>query len=422
MIALLLLGCLERTTGTSTPLDPRFLSGSPSSGGTAGGSPDGGGSHTHHVVEHIEDAAPPGPFEDVEGERVTLSGVISSETTFKVEMDLRAVDATADGGVRQLGKLFLEGTGPWSIEAPKGFGVLLIDAYQDLAADGPGDDDPFAGRRVEVGDSPLTDLDFKLVVGGRAKSIASMAPSVSPFPDHKGAWTTLKGLIESPNDGAVALDLRLPDPSSQTGDRYLGKVQLAGTGAFELAVPRGLGELTVEAFQDLSGDGPSVDDPYARAKIQVGDDESMDVSFTLVAGAYKSSAQPTGQPSGAAGPGGGLNPSAAPMFKDLGARPLTIAGTITLEGDAAPLVDLDVFSADPMAPGGRRFLGKLKVAPGPFSFQVPRGYGALELEAFVDKDGDGPTPSDPFGACSGNPVRVEDEDIRGLVIEVKRRG
>lgn len=415
MILLALLACLERTTGESKPLDPRFLSGAPGSGG-AGGDP--GGSHTHQVVAHSEDAAPPGPFEGLEGERVRISGTITSATASKVELDFRAIDATAEGGVKQLGKVFLVGAGPWSIEVPRGFGVVLIAAYQDLASDGPGDDDPFAGRRVEVGDAPLDGVDFALEVGGLQKSIAAMAPTPSPFPDHTGAWTTLRGQIGSATAGPVAIDLRLPDPGSQTGDRYLGKVQLAATGPFELAVPRDLGKLVMEVFQDLSGDGPSADDPYARAEVIVGDVEVLDVAFALEPGAYRGGGQPAQQ----AGPGGGLNPSAAPMFKDLGARPVTISGTIALVGEAAPLVDLDVFSADPNAPGGRRFLGKLKVAPGPFSFQAPSGFGALELEAFVDKDGDGPTPTDPFGACPGNPIRVGDADIEGLVLQVRARG
>jgi hypothetical protein len=99
-----------------------------------------------------------------------------------------------------------------------------------------------------------------------------------------------------------------------------------------------------------------------------------------------------------------------------------VSGTLTIPDDVAELVgsvqiDLDVFTQEPGSEAGRSFQGKLKLGlGGDFSFQAPRNVGLLELEAYMDVDGDGPTPGDPFGACTSNPVQVASSDIEGLEI------
>ena len=57
----------------------------------------------------------------------------------------------------------------------------------------------------------------------------------------------------------------------------------------------------------------------------------------------------------------------------------------------------DIFQPNESVPGGRKLLGKLKRTAGEFSLQVPVVLGALELDAFADQSGDGPSGDDPRG-------------------------
>ena len=59
------------------------------------------------------------------------------------------------------------------------------------------------------------------------------------------------------------------------------------------------------------------------------------------------------------------------------------------------VVDLDLFTPDTTAGGGRRLLGKLKKNVGAFRIEVPVRLGMLELDAFADLTGDGPSGDDP---------------------------
>jgi hypothetical protein len=84
-----------------------------------------------------------------------------------------------------------------------------------------------------------------------------------------------------------------------------------------------------------------------------------------------------------------------------------VSGTLTWAGEET--IDVDLFTLDVEQPGGRRLLGKLKKPPGPFSIDVPVEYGTIEIEAFVDLDGDGPSPTDPTAqagqiALDGGPI------------------
>ncbi|MCB9760109.1 MAG: hypothetical protein H6739_09770 [Alphaproteobacteria bacterium] len=430
---LLLTGCPERTTGEPMPLDPRFFASAPE-GGSVGGSPNdvahSDAAHhqvAHHDVAHTEGAKPGGPFDGYAGETVPVRGLITGgDAAQAVEMDFRAPDPESEGGFSQLGKVFLDAPGAFSIEAPVGFGAMTIEAFQDPDGDGPSELDPFAALSIEVADVPAMGLVLALEEGGRLKvNAAAGAQAQSPFKDHDGPWTTLTGTISGGNEGLVALDMRVPAPKSPTGDKYVGKAVLAGAGAYTLQVPRGLGELVVEAFQDQAGDGPDPTDPYQRQTITVGDAAQQTVDFVLQVGAYVRDPKaeglepaPDGAPGGAP-QGGGLNPDAPPLFSALGDDPITVSGAVVAEGVDAETIDLDIFLSDPDAPGGRRYLGKLKTTPGPFSFQAPRNAGSLEIEAFVDVDGDGPTPGDPFGACDCNPLALKGRDISGITLTLK---
>ena len=426
LAATLLGGCPERVTWEAKPLDPRFTANAPGSGhqevkhGDGSAKSDGGGPE-HQDVEHNPNAQPPGPFEGVEGPTVKVSGVITAPGDDPIDIDLRAPDPDAPGGNRHLGKIMLAAPGPFEILAPSGFGSLTLEAFQDPGRNGPDDADPYATAQVVVGTADLTPLALSLEAGGRAKAAGqgnAGGSSADVFKGWEGEWLVLRGMITSPMEGSVAIDVRVNDPKSTTGDAYLGKIQLNGLGEYAVRMPRGYGAVVLEAFQDLKGDGPSPDDPYARAQVTLTEAAELVQDFGLTPGGRANvggGGTASGSPTPAPPAGGGS------LFKSLGEDPVTLAGELRLVGVQAAVIDLDAFTQDPQAPGGRRYLGKLKLPPGKFSLQAPQNAGALIFEAFVDLDNDGPTPTDPFGVCTPTPARVSDDDLLNLQCVVSPR-
>ena len=265
--------------------------------------------------------------------------------------------------------------------------------------------------------------DTQLIVGGKQQLAAALGHGgggavQDPFADHDGAWTTVGGALTGVSEGKVEVDLRVPDASAPGGNRPLGKVYLSvGGGRYELRVPQDLGTLMLEVFQDQTSDGPSADDPYASATLSVGP-TSVGRDLDLVVGARGAPGAGDGgdQPSGPSGGGS--------VFTSLGDDPITVSGRHELSAAAQAAtgsgqVDLDVFAQDGANEAGRALLGKLKIVPGDFSFKAPRDFGALELEAYVDVDSDGPTPGDPFGSCASNPVKIGDTDVQGLILSLE---
>lgn len=106
---------------------------------------------------------------------------------------------------------------------------------------------------------------------------------------------------------------------------------------------------------------------------------------------------PPGFGSGEGSPPDGKESEKDP-FSEIEGERVPVAGTVVFDGDA--VVDLDLFQPDASVPGGRTLIGKLKISSGPFTLQVPRSLGALELDAFADKTGDGPSADDPRGQVS----------------------
>ncbi len=295
--ALLLCACLERITDSPPPLDVRFYQGA-SGGGQAQGVGDG-----NTLV----------PFAGYDGPWVTVSGQIVSEHQRPVDLDLWKVDPSAPGNREHLGKRPLAIPGPYSLDVPRGFGGLQIEAFHDLMADGPTDDDPFAMLLVEVGEEPLEDVDFLLEAGARQRHLPSppagettadgeprgpqggpdhreappgapggsghahdpgagpaQAPNPAPpsggsdpFASHQGEKVVVAGtLVHEPADEAMDLDVFRSDPSGPGGRVFVGKYKVKA-GPFRLQVPLEFGEITLEVFVDRAGDGPSADDPFA---------------------------------------------------------------------------------------------------------------------------------------------------------------
>ena len=211
--------------------------------------------------------------------------------------------------------------------------------------------------------------------------------------------------------------------------------------------------MELEALQDPDTDGPSGDDPYASAWVEVGEEDVSGIELVMEPGSFGAggpthtaappgapggdpsaappgeaggdpNAAPAGQPSAAPPGAPGGDPSAAPPgspesappgsgdippFADLGDNPITIHGTLVCE--ICQGIDLDLFQPDPDSPGGRRMLGKIKRAAGAYELQVPAGFGPMLLEAFSDLAGDGPGAGDPMGRYEGNPLQIGNEDL-----------
>jgi len=352
------------------------------------------------------------PFADFEGTSVNLSGTFASEVEAIVQVDMRHGE-----NLENLAKWLVPTPGPWSISVPESLGAVEIQAFQDVLSDGPSDDDPFGFTTLEV---KAADLDFgslALVEGGKlllaeAKGHSEEAGengsvAVAPFADHEGPWTEMVGQITSALGGSVIVDVRVSDSSQPGGNKRLAGFSLEGPGTRTFRVPQGLGELILELYQDPDSDGPSDLDPWAQVVLQAGAVEQLSFEVELISGAR-------GQPGGSPGGGGGGS------LLSVDEEGITISGEIVLsEGlEIEGFLDLDVFTLDSESPGGRRYLGKLKLPPGEFSFDVPKNLTLLEMEAFHDQAGDGPTPGDAFGTCSCNPLKLDGVDVKGLVLEV----
>lgn len=274
-----------------------------------------------------------------------------------------------------------------------------------------------------------------------------------PFAGNDAARITVRGVLQSPVDMAIDLDIRVPDPSAPGGMRGEGKVLIEAPGPFELEVPSDLGNLELQAFQDEAGDGPTSEDHFGQVMVRVGDEDVDAGTIELVQGARQGGPQhteaPPGAPGGAPGaptpeagagagqpaepepappgsPGGSPVPGGEPgvgvpgqgggmaPFSDHDGPWVTVRGTLVLDGQAS--VDLDLFQPDSDRPGGRRMLGKQRLPTGPFELKVPQSFGPLILEAFVDKGGDGPGMGDPMGSYAGNPLQVGRSDLDGVDI------
>lgn len=98
---------------------------------------------------------------------------------------------------------------------------------------------------------------------------------------------------------------------------------------------------------------------------------------------------------------------------------ITVSGTLVVDEGVTGTVDIDCFSPSADDPNKKDLVNKVKVhQPGAYSMKVPKDFGKLILEAFIDSDGDGPDDSDARGEYAGNPLIVGAEDLTGIDIEL----
>jgi hypothetical protein len=238
---------------------------------------------------------------------------------------------------------------------------------------------------------------------------------------------TISGMIRSDTSISIDLDLRTPDSSVEGGMKSQGKFIIKEPGIFSIQIPKNIGAIELQIFQDMLGDGPTLDDPFAQKTIEAIDKNIEDLDIQLVKGARNSRPSQKSQPqhNGVEGeylpdrPNGGRpgqqidNP-----FENYDGQTVKISGRIIC--NPCNIVDLDLFASDEQQRGGRSMLGKIKVG-GPkkiFSFDAPKNFGHIMLEAFVDVDGDGPSSGDLMGVYTKNPLSIGSDDIESIEIKL----
>ena len=75
--------------------------------------------------------------------------------------------------------------------------------------------------------------------------------SSMPFSSVKTDKVWVSGTVTSEDDMAIDIDIRIPDLSAPGGMVGKGKLLLERPGEFKLAVPKNLGSLELQAFQDI---------------------------------------------------------------------------------------------------------------------------------------------------------------------------
>ena len=109
----------------------------------------------------------PDPFGGAAGNRVELSGEIRcAQPCSGVDLDLFVPDEQSPGGRKMLGKMKLQ-EGPYVIMVPENFGLLVLEAFVDFDANGPGVGDlmgVYAKNPVRIADSSISNIDLSLDV------------------------------------------------------------------------------------------------------------------------------------------------------------------------------------------------------------------------------------------------------------------
>ena len=366
-----------------------------------------------------------------DGPVTTITGVITGGNDQPITVDFRVADPEAEFGMAALCRQRIDSPGAFEVGISTDKDEVFLEVYQDVDQNGPSDEDPYAGLALPLDGEPVTDVALELVVGARSSAPAGgdgppSGGSPRPFRDYDGEWVIIRGTVAAPQDVAVHFDFAVPDAKEPGGRRRLGMESANGPGAYELKVPKGLGSLALEVFQDPDKDGPTDNDPYATAQVTVGD-EDLELDVRLVEGAR---GQPTGggDPNGGdpnadgGGGGGGGGNSPESCFADLGSEPVTLSGSLGVADGVEPgLVKLDLYAPDSSSQAGRRRLCSIQFPLGGFSFKAPQEFGALELEGCIDLENDGPSSGDPCGYYKDNPVDIDDENISGVFIQLQTR-
>ena len=103
--------------------------------------------------------------------------------------------------------------------------------------------------------------------------------SSDPFASSNAEKVTVTGSVSSETMGSIDLDFRTPDPTVDGNFQGHGKLLLERPGIFSVQVPKNIGSVEIQAFQDLQGDGPSFEDPFAQVLFEVFEEDIVDVDI-----------------------------------------------------------------------------------------------------------------------------------------------
>ncbi|MSQ03954.1 MAG: hypothetical protein EXR71_19040 [Myxococcales bacterium] len=206
-----------------------------------------------------------------------------------------------------------------------------------------------------------------------------------PWAAETGDKVELSFAISGHEPGTVQLDVVVKDAAAPGGLKRVGRVEGAESPLI-FSVPTSIKAFAVEVFQDVTQDGPSADDPYATVKIDMSALPEGPIPVVLVVGARP---VPTG-----GGPEGGGGGMAEPW---VGYDGETVTFNAVILSDADGEIQVDFAEIDSAAPGGQKRVGQLRLpVAGAFSVEVPKSLEKFRIEAFRDRDGDGPLGDDPY--------------------------
>jgi len=266
------------------------------------------------------------------------------------------------------------------------------------------------------GEEVPLDPRYYLAVEEERGTSAEGGGSSTPFSALKVEKVSVTGNIASENDMSIDIDVRVPDATAPGGMVGKGKILLERPGEFELMVPKGLGQLELQAFQDIDSDGPNGDDPFAQVFLDITDQPLEGVKINLVVGARGGAPEHNVAPPGSPNTLGEGIPENPDPFGGIAGDRVKMTGKLICDG--CPRIDLDLFSPDEKAPGGRMMLGKMKLNPGEYVIMVPKNFGSLILEAFIDFKEDGPGDGDMMGSFKRNPLSIGEDNISNIDIEL----
>jgi len=280
-------------TGEDVPLDPRFYEGKQDGDAKPPTDPNAGGTGD-------------GPYVGYEGDTWKLVGEVRGDEPGPIQIDLNEPDEGAPGGVKRAGALHIFEFGTFEVNVPKTVKTLRLQAFQDPTANGPDESDPFAETSVDLTDGPPKELILQLVKGARGQTAVGTGAPGSPggdpsggggggtggqpspgappnglkFPD--GPTVVLAGTVTASRDLPVIIDFFHANGEGAGGRSYLGKL-IVSAGPWKQEFPAGYGAVEVEAYQDLTGDSRSGDDPSGRLEgtITLGDSDVAGVSLII---------------------------------------------------------------------------------------------------------------------------------------------
>ena len=367
---LFLVGCLERVTGVAVPLDPRFYENAAGADAPAALRPTLGR-----------------PWDGYPGDTQPVSVLVTAPEADVVQVDFWLANPDTPGGQERIGTVEAAAGETLSLSVPVEVLSFRIEGFQDPDSDGPSEADPWGSADVKPAALAGT-VALTLVPGGRGTS--GTKQSEAPWFGIDSTRTRFTGRITSELENGVQVDVTEKDAAVEGGQRRVGAVRLPEPGEFSIEVPDTVAEFKLEAFQDLTGDGPSIDDAYAEA-IVTREAFGGGVSIALVVGARS---MPKTEGSNASGGDGNEVPWAT-----TGGQTVDFMATLRTPSDAS--VQVDVSEPDPAAPGGQRLVGKMRLNPVSgvltIPLAVPVSVASFKLEGFQDKTGDGPSNDDPYG-------------------------